>query len=137
MYKKDISIAKIEGHPTPTNKAQENVTPLTQRVKALRTKPLANFTIEDIRLSISQQLALSITLPLALEALNKNILAEGDLYEGDLLNSVIGLPIEYWVKHADEKKTLANILNTQATLLESSGLSNSTKEKIALFKSTI
>lgn len=60
---------------------------------------LADFSIEDLRIMIGQNIGLAYLIPLALEALDKNILAEGDFYPGDLLKSVLHSEKEYWRHH--------------------------------------
>ena len=56
----------------------------------LRKKPLKDFNTEDLRILIGQSIDLTYLIPLAIETLEKEILAEGDLYEGDLLTAVFG-----------------------------------------------
>ena len=55
----------------------------------LRKKPLQDFTVEDLRMMIGQDIGSKYLLPIALEKLQENPLAEGDFYEGDLLYNVI------------------------------------------------
>ena len=64
-------------------------TPLTQRIRDLARIPLREFTVEDLRLLIGQERALDTLLPLALEELKKDPFAEGDMYVGDLLMTVL------------------------------------------------
>lgn len=71
----------------------------------LRQKPLNNFGTEDLRLMIGQNLGLTYLIPLAIEILQKDILAEGDYYEGDLLINVLRSNKAYW-KDARENWTL-------------------------------
>jgi len=54
-----------------------------------RTKPLDEFTVEDLRIMIGQEIGLPHLLPRAIEILENDPLAEGDHYPGDLLMSVI------------------------------------------------
>lgn len=65
-------------------------------VRALRRKPLAALTVEDLRLLIRQDVGLPYLLPLAVEVLRIDPLAEGDLYEGDLLAAVLTRRVEVW-----------------------------------------
>jgi hypothetical protein len=65
----------------------------------LRRKPLDEFLIEDLRIMIGQNIGLKFLIPLALEQLNKNILTEGDYYEGDLLQAVLNSEAEFWQKN--------------------------------------
>jgi hypothetical protein len=79
---------------------------LVRRTKELRKIPLDNFTVEDLRLMIGQGFNLDYLIPLAIEKLTENILAEGDLYKGDLLQAVINSRQDYWDKVPDQKKRI-------------------------------
>src|SRR5436305_4525972 len=70
-------------------------TDLVAKVTQLRKKPLDELTIEDLRILIGQQIALAHLVPRALEILEREPLAEGDLYPGDLLSSL--LSTELWI----------------------------------------
>ena len=70
----------------------------------LRRVPLRDFTIEDLRIMIGQNISLDYLVPLALDQLEANPLAEGDFYEGDfyegdLLWYVNRIPAEFWNTH--------------------------------------
>ena len=69
---------------------------LVRRTKELRKIQLSSLTIEDLRLMIGQRFSLDYLIPLALETLNEDLFAEGDLYKGDLLNSVLSIGTEFW-----------------------------------------
>lgn len=71
-------------------------TGLVFRVTSLRKKPLAEFSIEDLRICIGQNHGLPYLIPLAIEQLSKNILAEGNCYEGDLLMVVLRANHAFW-----------------------------------------
>jgi len=71
-------------------------TGLVKRCLLLRRKPVGAFTVEDLRCMIGQQIGLSYLLPLAIEQLTINIFAEGDLYEGDLLEQVLRIDTSFW-----------------------------------------
>jgi hypothetical protein len=47
------------------------------------------FTVEDLRIMIGQQIGLWHLMPLTVAVLEQDPLAEGDFYAGDLLSSVI------------------------------------------------
>ncbi|WP_234375561.1 contact-dependent growth inhibition system immunity protein [Streptomyces sp. CB01373] len=51
---------------------------------ALRRRPIGELTVEDMRFLIGQDIGLPYLLPLALEVLRDNPMAEGDMHEGDL-----------------------------------------------------
>jgi len=55
----------------------------------LRTKPLDEFTVEDLRIMIGQKIGLQHLLPRAIVVLEREPLTEGDLYPGDLLANTI------------------------------------------------
>lgn len=55
----------------------------------LRTKPVNEFSIEDLRIMIGQQISLPHLIPLAVAAVERTPLAHGDFYPGDLLASLI------------------------------------------------
>jgi hypothetical protein len=54
----------------------------------LRRIPLKDFTLENLRIMLGQDIGTKYLFPIALEHLEHNPLAEADLYEGDLLVSV-------------------------------------------------
>ena len=62
---------------------------LVTAVHRLRRKPLGEFTTEDLRIMIGQNLGLKHLLPHAMEILRENPLASGDFYDGDLLLAVL------------------------------------------------
>jgi hypothetical protein len=79
---------------------------LVRRCTELRRKPLDRFTVEDLRIMLGQQEAVPILLPLAVDMLTDNPLAEGDFYPGDLLLTVLRLPASTWVNLQDERQRL-------------------------------
>jgi hypothetical protein len=63
---------------------------LVRTCHRLRTKPIDEFDVEDLRIMIGQQISLPHLVPLAVAELEREPLAEGDFYPGDLLSNVIG-----------------------------------------------
>ncbi len=88
----------------------------------LRKKVLNDFTVEDLRLMIGQNETLIYLIPLALEELDKNTLAEGDLFEGDLLTNVLNCDADYWKKDPDSLRKLKVLLARDKTRLDQAGL---------------
>ena len=87
---------------TPSNASSFLVT----RIAELQYKKLDQFDVEDIRICIGQDglwkdKSLRILISLAIVELDKNLLAEGDMYEGDLLESVFRVRSEFWTKNKD------------------------------------
>ncbi|MFG2697192.1 contact-dependent growth inhibition system immunity protein [Kitasatospora sp. NPDC048407] len=71
-------------------------TRLMATVRELRRKQIGGLTVEDMRLLIGQDAGLAYLLPLAVELLRADPLAEGDMYEGDLLAAVLTRSAEAW-----------------------------------------
>ncbi|MEV6954683.1 contact-dependent growth inhibition system immunity protein [Streptomyces sp. NPDC051183] len=71
-------------------------TRLMATVRELRRKPIGGLSVEDLRLLIGQDVGLAHLLPLAVEVLQVAPLAEGEMYEGDLLAAVLTRSAEVW-----------------------------------------
>jgi CDI immunity proteins len=87
-----------------------DATNLVRRCCALRRKPLSQFTTEDLRIMLGQQIAVPILLPMAVAVLVDDPLAEGDFYPGDLLCNVVRLPDEHWHDAARLRAQLVGVL---------------------------
>lgn len=83
---------------------------LVQTCHRLRKKPIGKFSVEDLRIMIGQQIGLFFLVPIALEVLEKDPLAEGDCYPGDLLNSAMNIDSTFWQRHMDWKTRFDNII---------------------------
>lgn len=84
-----------------------------------RKIPISELTIEQLRLLISQQIGLKHIIELGISELDKNILAEGDFYEGDLLIATSTLPTEFWNDNKTEFLTFKNIVERNSELIKS------------------
>lgn len=69
---------------------------LIKTCNSLRKKQLQDFTTEDLRIMIGQEIGLYFLMPLAIETLTHNLFTEGDYYEGDLLKSVLDVDTKFW-----------------------------------------
>jgi hypothetical protein len=85
---------------------------LVQRTHELRKKNVDDFDVEDFRLMIGQAEALSILVPNAISILRNDILAEGDYYPGDLLNSVLSINKDFWDHHPSLREQVCMIINS-------------------------
>ena len=83
---------------------------LVKRCHKLRTIPLNSFNTEDLRIMIGQNIGLDYLIPLALEVLSQDLFAEGDLFEGDLLNSVLGIETGFWDNNKPYWQTLNDLI---------------------------
>ncbi|MGN6180275.1 MAG: contact-dependent growth inhibition system immunity protein [Mucilaginibacter sp.] len=96
---------------------------LVKRCHELRKVPLNEFTIEDLRIMIGQAIGLTYLIPIALEKLQENILAEGDLYPGDLLKSVINIDSHFWATNKELYAQLKQLIVDNRGLIESENIS--------------
>ena len=75
----------------------------------LRRKPLSEFTVEDLRIMIGQAISLPILIPLAIERLEVEPLAQGDLFDGDLLAAVLRMDDSFWDSHPDSRQRIRQV----------------------------
>ncbi|RPK56363.1 hypothetical protein EES42_41095 [Streptomyces sp. ADI95-17] len=94
---------------------------------ALRSRPVGTLTVEDLRLLIGQDIGLPVLLPLAVEVLRDNPLAEGDMYEGDLLRAVLTRNPAVWSTYPELARQLTFIVDGL------SGLSSDLRSKVERF----
>jgi CDI immunity proteins len=87
--------------PPAWGPAPPDATPLIMRCHELRTKPLRDFTEEDLRIMIGQQVALNHLVWPALDRLRSDSLVEDDDYPTDLLASVLRVDPAYWERSPD------------------------------------
>jgi hypothetical protein len=80
----------------------------------LRRVPLSQFTVEDLRILIGQHMCLDYLMPLALEYLRSDALAEGAYYPGDLLSAVMRAGRDVWHQHPDWRTEIAGIAERTA-----------------------
>lgn len=104
---------------------------LVRRCHELRTKPLRDFTVEDLRIMIGQQIALKHLVPLALERLQADPLVGGDDYPGDLLAAVLRADAAVWEWSPDLDVSLRNLIGN---LDERSELEPGLRELIDTYK---
>jgi hypothetical protein len=67
----------------------------------LRRKPLREFTPEDLRFMLGQQISLPILMPMALDVLERDPFAGGDMYPGALLVNALKVHPDFWQQHPD------------------------------------
>lgn len=111
---------------------QNEESSLIKTCNQLRKKPIQEFTIEDLRLMIGQEIGLEFLIPLAIEKLTLDILAEGDYYEGDLLKSVINVHSTFWKEHKSYWITLSNLLESRRNDLIDIPFDTSTFETLSI-----
>ncbi len=110
---------KEKGIPDPPGVTDEEF-PLPAWYRAVRKTPLENLGIGDLCKACRQEIHLEHIVPLAIDALEKKPLA-GELYEGELLAALCGLPRKYWSEHhveADRTLGIATQADKQHDLIE-------------------
>ncbi|WRZ90011.1 contact-dependent growth inhibition system immunity protein [Streptomyces sp. NBC_01007] len=90
------SLKELERAYWPAPSAED--TRLVATAHALRRRPIGDLSVEDMRLLIGQDIGLPYLLPLALEVLREHPMAEGDMYEGDLLSAVLTRSPSVWAE---------------------------------------
>ncbi|MFE7530326.1 contact-dependent growth inhibition system immunity protein [Kitasatospora sp. NPDC057542] len=109
---RDRSLEELENDRWPAPSGGE--TRLMATAHELRRKPIGDLTVEDMRLLIGQDVGLAHLLPLAIEVLRENPLAEGDMYEGDLLDAVLTRDAGVWSKSPDLRREVRSIVSKLA-----------------------
>ncbi|MFJ1706269.1 contact-dependent growth inhibition system immunity protein [Kitasatospora sp. NPDC088346] len=94
LVNRDSSLEELEDDRWSAGPGGE--TRLMATVRELRRRPIGDLTVEDMRLLIRQDVGLAHLLPRAVEVLRVDPLAEGDMYEGDLLAAVLTRSAEVW-----------------------------------------
>lgn len=117
--------------PVPTS----NDSYIRQTLYRLYNTAISDLDIEDIRFLINQEILLDDIMPLAVEQLQSNILAEGDFYEGDLLNAALSVGSEFWSKHPALKETLKKTIRNHMWEIEAAGLPRQVGRNIESFLS--
>jgi CDI immunity proteins len=99
----DKTIEEIEGkeYPMPSG-----VTNLVKTIYNLKKKPLKDYSVEDLRVSIGQNIVLPYLIPLAIKKLKENILSEGNFYPCELLNNVLSSDRSFWVANIEYWNTV-------------------------------
>jgi len=85
----------------------------------LRRVPLRQFTAEDLRIMIGQQIGLPYLIPLALEFLRDDPFAAGNFYEGDLIAAVLRADSRFWVASPALRAEAARLAQRALSLLPS------------------
>lgn len=93
-------------------------TGLIQRCFEYRKIRLSDLTNEQIRLLISQKIGLEFLIEIALKKLKENVIVQGDLYKGDLLDAVSKIPTDFWNKKQSEFQTFKNIVELNSELIK-------------------
>ncbi|MGW4991736.1 contact-dependent growth inhibition system immunity protein [Streptomyces mirabilis] len=105
----DRSLEELERACWPAPSADD--TRLVTTARALRRRPIGELTVEDMRLLIGQDIGLPYLLPLALDVLRENPMAEGHMYAGDLLSVVLTRNPSLWAEFPELGRELRVIVS--------------------------
>lgn len=86
------------------------VSSVVQRCHEVRKIPLKDLSIEDVRVLISQNMSLEISVPLAIDELKKNILVEAEFYPGDLLFGIVKSNKDFWLNQPELWNVVTELL---------------------------
>lgn len=103
------SLEALEGIPWPPPPA--DATRLVSTVHELRRRPVGALDAEGLRLLITQDVGLPYLLPLAVGLLRADPMAEGDLYEGDLLSAALTRAASAWSEVPEAARELRDIVS--------------------------
>jgi hypothetical protein len=109
-------------------------TPLIESCYRLRYKPLNQFTIEDLRLMIGQNISLDYLIPIAIEKLSENILHSGDFFEGDLLKNVLSSDESFWKKNENYWRSMCHLYQINHELFEKNDIYRQIQKSYEIFK---
>lgn len=110
-----MTLSQLEGKQINNQKFESG---LIQKCYKLYDKPLANYTVEDMRLMIGQDIGLKYLIPMAIEELELNPMVSGDSYAGDLLHSVINSDPEFWKENEAAKNKIEDIIKDTISILQ-------------------
>ena len=112
QYAREMSRPSLDVLDPPAwGAAPKGATGLMRRCHALRSKPIDDLTVEDLRLLIQQQIGLRYLVPIALQRLRQDPLAEGDFYPGDLLAALLRVAGDFWQQRPELNRELRNVLD--------------------------
>ena len=109
---------------------------LVTRCHALQKKPLCDLEVEDLRMLIGQAIGLDFLLPAALAILEKDPLAEGDFFAGDLLIALVRNPAQGLPMGKGERRALIGICQA-ALASEAPGLAGKHRQDVEIFLSDL
>jgi len=94
-------------------------TPIQLRGYRLYNTTLKDFSLDDIRFMIGQNIGEKYLVEMAFESLKKDVLVDAMYYEGDVLSVILQLPRDFWIDNKSLYEGLSEILNNQENNLES------------------
>jgi hypothetical protein len=84
---------------------------LAKECHRLWSVPVSELSVENLRMLIGQTIGLEFLVPVALDILAVNPLAEGAMYKGDLLANVAAIPESFWQQYPEFNNQVVEIKN--------------------------
>jgi len=82
---------------------------LAKECHRLWSVPISELSIENLRMLIGQKIGLEFLVPVALDLLAENPLAEGGMYKGDLLANIAAISDGFWQAHPELNNQVVEI----------------------------
>ena len=98
MYDRNKSLEELEADYRTKSGFDSGLVTISE---SLFQKPLSEFTVENLRILIGQNIGLKFLIPIAIEHLEENLFVQGDYYPGDLLWSVLSIEPDYWNEYPE------------------------------------
>ena len=127
---KNKTLESLEKRVWPELSKMDKQDWLIVECNALRKKPIKDFTIENLRQMIEQDIGLEFLIPFAIEELEMDIIARGECYEGDLLNNVLKSDEEFWKSSKENWKEICKLFEKNKTRLKGNEVSSDIKNEI-------
>jgi hypothetical protein len=87
----------------------------------LRTRPLCDFTAEDLRIMLGQKISVPLLLPLAIELLRRDPFTAGNYYPGDLLTVALNAAADASSDHTQQLVEIARAALRELSVREQDG----------------
>ncbi len=100
------SIEELSGYYWFAPEFESNV---VLKSHAMRRKPLAELTRDDIRMGVMQQIGVSYLVPVALEVVERDPYAESQAFPAEITVALLNVPTEFWIAHEDLRNRLQRV----------------------------
>ena len=103
-----LTFRQMEKQPSITVPDEQSDSALGTWYQAVRDKAISDFEIGDLCRACRQELYLDYVVPVAIQCLQEEP-AAGDIYDGELLVALKGVPIDFWARREREAHELIGI----------------------------
>jgi hypothetical protein len=97
--------------------AADGTSALEQWYRSVQDQPIADLSDRDLCRAVRQDVHLQFVVPIAIERVASNPLL-GELYDGEMLNALAGLPAEWWSHFRGKAFELRRAIDRAASELE-------------------